>query len=330
MEAVMLVEVLDVHGQVQLRQRAAGVGTQLRIGRSIACDVAIDDAFAAPEHVLLVLQQDGRALVRDLGTLNGTRIKGHRIHPQDGRIVAHAELVVGRTVVRVRTVEESLPPERLFRRDLLRRHRSQLALTGLMLCFAFVAFLLWTRAPEQLGQQMLVAELVLIAGLTLWVASWALVSRLSVGAWQVRMHLSIAAWCVALWMWGYWSHGLAAFAMQWRWLGAVMIVVALLIALGAAYLHIRKATNFQRVLALSLAMLAPFLVGGVWWLAELQLDPRTVNRVEAGARIYPQALRLAPSTDSADFLGDVAALKREANRNRQQSLLESPIFDAAD
>jgi hypothetical protein len=189
---------------------------------------------------------------------------------------------------------------------------------------------LWSQAPEQLGQQILVAELIVIAGLTLWVGNWALVSRLSVGAWQVRMHLSIAACCVALWLWGYGLYSVAAFALQWRWLGPFMVVMALLMAWGAAYLHIRNATNFQRVLALSLALLAPFLGGGVWWLAELQRDPRTVNRVEAGAGIYPQALRLAPSMDSADYLGDVAALKREANRNRQQSLLESPIFDAAE
>lgn len=53
-----------------------------------------------------------------------------------------------------------------------------------------------------------------------------------------------------------------------------------------------------------------------------------MNRVELGARVYPSLLRAAPSTDLGDYLADAAALKREANRNRQQSLLETPIYDA--
>jgi hypothetical protein len=77
-------------------------------------------------------------------------------------------------------------------------------------------------------------------------------------------------------------------------------------------------------------MLAPLICGGVWWLVDLQLDPRTVNRVTLGPRVYPSSPRLAPSTDLGDYLTDVAALKREANRNRQESLLEAPIFDAED
>jgi hypothetical protein len=68
----------------------------------------------------------------------------------------------------------------------------------------------------------------------------------------------------------------------------------------------------------------------VWWLVDLQLDPRTVNRVELGARVYPPALRLAPSVDLTDYLTDVADLKRDANRNRQASLIDAPILDEED
>jgi hypothetical protein len=97
--------------------------------------------------------------------------------------------------------------------------------------------------------------------------------------------------------------------------------------LAAAYLHLRHATHFRRPASLSLAVLAPLICGGVWWLVDLQLDPRTVNRVTAGTQVYPPSLRVAPSTDLGDYLVDVAALKRAANRNRQESLLETPILD---
>lgn len=326
----MLIEVLDVHGHVVLRHRAAGVGAEVRIGRSIRCEIPVDDEFAAAEHAALALQPDGRVLVRDLGSLNGTRLGRELIDPQAGRVFDSGELLVGRTLLRVRSSEMPLPAERRFRRDPLRRHRSVLAVAGMALCFVFAAFLQWTFAPEHLAQRIVIVELAVVAGLALWVACWALVSRLTVGAWQVRVHLAIAACCVGLWCWGWWLGELGSFALQWRWLGACMAAMALGVALVAAYLHLRHATTFPRVIAAPLALLAPLLAGGVWWLVDLQLDPRGVSRVEPGADVFPPGWRLAPSVDVGDYLGDVAALKREASRNRQQSLLESPIFDAGE
>lgn len=330
MEAVMLVEVLDDHQHVQVRQRVGGAGAQLRIGRSIACDISIDDPFVAPEHVLLTLKEDGRVHVQDLGSRNGTQLDGQRLDAEFGRIITSGELAIGRTRVRLRTAAQAVEPERAFRRDTLQRHRTMLASFGLLLCFAFAAFLQWTSAPEQLAQRIVIAELLVLAGLAVWVAAWSLVSRLTVGAWRVRVQLAIAASCVGLWAWGYWLHDIAAFASQWPWLAQASIGLAALVALGATYLHLRNATHFRRLAAFSLALFAPVICGGVWWLVDLQLDPRTVNRVQLGPRVFPPSLRLAPSMDAADYLADIAELKRDANRNRQQSLLENPILDDGD
>ena len=63
------------------------------------------------------------------------------------------------------------------------------------------------------------------------------------------------------------------------------------------------------------------------WLADLQLHPRDVNRIDAGPEVYPSLLRLSPSTDLADFITDAESLQRAANRNRQASLLETPLVD---
>jgi hypothetical protein len=327
MDPLMLVEVLDVHGHVQIRQRILGAGAQCRIGRSLRCDVTLDDPYAAPEHARLTLQQDGRVLVQDLNSRNGTTVDGLPVEPEDGRLILHGELQIGRTRVRVRTEEASLPPERPFRRDVLRRHRTLLAVAGLLLCFSFAAFLQWTFAPEHLAQRILIAELMVVAALAVWVAAWCLVSRLTAGAWQVRIHLAIAAFCVGLWMWGYWLYTLLAFAVQWQWLGPFAVLLAALIALDAAYLHLRHATHLRQLIALLLALIVPPLLGGVWWVVDQQIDPRTVNRMDAGPGIFPPSWRLAPSMDVNDYLTDVATLKREANRNRQQSLLGTPILD---
>ena len=169
MDAVMLVEALDVHGHVHVRKRITGVGMQCRIGRSLACDMVLDDAYAAPEHTLLTLQEDGRVLVQDLGTVNGTRIGMQRVTDAAGETMSRGELLIGRTRVRVRTLEATVTPERVFRRDPLRRHRTVLAVAGLALCLAFAAFMQWSYAPDRLAPRVLIAELVALAGLAVWV-----------------------------------------------------------------------------------------------------------------------------------------------------------------
>lgn len=326
----MLLEVLDDHGDVVLRQRIIGAQSQCRIGRSLGCDIPIDDPFAAAEHALLTLRVDGRVHVQDLGTRNGTQLDGERIRSRDGVVIGSGELCIGRTRVRVRTSSEALAPERLFRRDLLQVYRTPIAAAGVALCMVFAIFMAWMIAPTQVAQAVLVGMLAAAAALGIWAGTWALVSRLTVGAWQLRIHLALASLCIALWAWGYWLYGVAMFALQWRRLTPVAVVLAALIAFVVTWRHMHYATRLRRVVTLLLAVLAPVLGGGVWWLVDQQLDPRTVNRVVQGPPIQPPWVRVSPSLDLADYLADAAELKREANRNRQQSLLAAPILDEED
>lgn len=324
-----LIDVLDAHGHVQQRQRLAGPGSQCRIGRSLTCDIVLDDDYAAAEHTELVLQEDGRVRVKDLGTRNGTRVNDQRIGAGEALCITGGELRIGRTLVRVRTGQAQLPPERLFRRDPLRRHRTWLAGAGMALCLVFAVLSQWLAARENMAARMLIAVLAMLCVLAIWVGVWSLVARLSIGAWRVRIHLALAALFIALCAWGYALYSIAAFATQWH-LPGIMLGLGAALAWAAAYLHLRNATPYPPQVALALAVLAPLLLGGVLWLVDLQLDPRSVNRVQMGPDVYPAAVRLAPSTDLADFLADAATLKRAANRNRQQSLLETPLQEPDD
>ena len=296
MEPVMLVEVLDVHGLVRFQHRCSGAARQLTIGRSLACDIVVDDPYVAPEHARLTLQDDGRVHVMDLQTRNGTRVQARRIGA-DGESVQDAELIVGRTRLRVRGNIAELPPERIFRRDLLRRRRLVLALSGLALCVGFAVFLQWLRAPERLAPRALVAVLATCAVLAVWTFMWALVTRLTHGEWRVRVHLAIASLTLALAAWGYWTAGLAAFAFQWHWLAVPMTLAAALLAFGMTWLHLRYATDYRNGPAAALALLAPPVLVGLWWLIGLQLDPPSVNQLSLGPPVQPAGLRFAASMD---------------------------------
>lgn len=327
MDPVALVDVYDQHGRVQQRLRLAGAGSQCCIGRGIDCDIVVDDPYVAGRHALLVLQEDGRLLVRDLGTRNGTQAEGRQLPAGGETVVSGGELRLGRTLVRVRGHDSQLAPERAFRRDLLRRHRTAFAATGLVLCLAFAVLSQWLAAPGGAAPRVMIAVLVTVAVLGVWVGFWSLVARLGIGAWQIRIHLSIAAIFVAICAWGYALLQVLSYMLQWPGLAWGFLLAGALLALATAWLHLRNATTYSPAAALALGALAPLLLGGVLWLVDLQLHPRTVNRIDAGPDVYPSLLRLAPTTDLADYLSDADQLQRAANRNRQASLLETPLID---
>ncbi len=327
MVPVMFIEVLDTHGRVQLSQRVVGVGSQCRIGRSLACDVVLNDEHVAAQHTLLTLLEDGRVHVQDLDTRNGTRIDGERIAADHGETIEHGEFIIGRTRLQVRTAHTPLAPERVFHRDLLRRYRTLLATIGMALTLSLAAFSQWLNAPEHLAAFTLGAVLITLVALSLWTGLWSLITHLNHGAWQVRIHLAIVANCMALGCGGYWLYRVGAFATQWTWLHWALAPIAVCLMLLMMYLHLRKATYLNQRASLLFAGIATLAVGGALWLVDLQIDTRTVNRITHGPAVYPPAIRLAPSVDVSDYLSDATALKRAANRHRQESLVTSPLLD---
>jgi len=326
----MLIEQLDVHGRVQSRLRIAGAGSRCRIGRDLRSDLVLDDEHAAVAHTELELREDGRVHVRDLGTRNGTRLDGERIPVDTGAVIEQGELIIGRTHLRVRTLHAALPPERLFRRDALLRHRTLLAVGGTLACVGYAVFRQWLEAPVSLAISAGAMALLILAVLALWTGLWATASKLNHGAWQVRVHLAIAACCAGLCGWLWWLSGIAAFATQWRWLVATVAAVIAAVAFVALYLHLRKATPYPPRLAAVMAAAATIALAGAAWLVELRTDVRDVNRIVTGPAVQPAGVRIAPSRDLADYLTGADDLRREASRLRQEALLESRVGDADD
>jgi len=332
MDAVMLIEQVGPHGHPVLRQRFDGAGSECRIGRDLGCDIAVDDEHAAPQHALLTLLEDGRVNVRDLGTRNGTRVDGKRVPADTGVIVEQCEVIVGRTHLRVRTRHTPIGPERVFRRDFVRRHRTLLAAAGVSACIAYGGFLQWLEAPSSMFRGVTMAGLVTLGLIALWTGFWALTTKLNHGSWQVRVHVTIASIGAALCAWGYWVTGLVAFAVQWSVLVQIGIAAVGGVLLVVLYLHLREATYYgpRMAFALALAGAAILVAGGVAWISTIGVEEDDVNRVDLGPEVRLGAERVVPNRDIADYLAEVDELRRAAGRERQKSLLNAPLADADD
>jgi hypothetical protein len=320
----MLVEVLTSHGNSQTQHGWVGAGATCSIGRALTNDIVLDDQYAAAAHTRLTLLEDGRVAVADLGSRNGTRVDGELIGPEFA-IANEGVLIVGRTRVRVRTLLAPMPPERLFRRDVLQRHRTVLAIAGLALMLGYLAFNQWVAAPEKFARDAFVIQLTALGVIGVWVALWALLTRISHGIWNIRSHVAIVAGTVGLALWMVSFSEAAQFAFQWRGFAVLAGFVTTAAALGALFLHLRKATHLSLRMAAAIAVAVPLTLGGVATWISTQDGNRDVNRLERGAPVMPPNLRIAGSIELDDFLANANALRREAARNRQTSLAEMPL-----
>jgi hypothetical protein len=320
-----LIEVLDTHGRIHTRHRLMTPGSVCTIGRSVGCDIVLDDPYAAAEHVSLTLLDNGRVAIRDLGTRNGTRVDGALV--ESVALVTECELIVGRTRVRIRTALTALTPERVFRRDVLQRHRTILALIGLALCLAYIVFSQWVAYYDPLAPRIVTAVLVSLFVIGAWTAIWGLITRFTHGHWSFRTHAAIATNTLAFCLWCDWLLGLALFSFQWRWLELLDITLVAAAGLSALYLHLRKATHFSiRTAALVAAATPMLLAGAALWVTQ-QNSAQDINRISLGPAVYPPQYRVAQSAELNDYLADVERLKREANRKRRMSLADRPLAE---
>jgi hypothetical protein len=198
MEAPVVVEVLDGHGRVQARHRLAGPQAQCTVGRSVTCDVVLDDPFVATVHARIAVDADGTVTVRDLGSVNGVEVGGRRLFDREPVAVPDGVLRVGRTRLRVRTARDVIAPELVDRRLgapawLTRAAEQRVLAVAFALSVAAIGFGVWTSVdrPRELSTTLVTVLLATLAIAGLWIALWALASRVAFGESRWMRHATI-------------------------------------------------------------------------------------------------------------------------------------------
>jgi pSer/pThr/pTyr-binding forkhead associated (FHA) protein len=100
-EAAAALEDLGVKGPALIVRSGGGrsgetfypQGERTTIGRSPDCEIFLDDVTVSRKHAVL-LQRDGRFVVEDLGSLNGTFLNRRRI--ESGELADGDELQIGK------------------------------------------------------------------------------------------------------------------------------------------------------------------------------------------------------------------------------------------
>jgi hypothetical protein len=330
----VIVEALDSHGRVQWRERVA-LSDERRtftIGRSVHADVTLDDPYAAALHASVEIAQDGRVLANDLGSVNGLIVRGRRWSNACGVELPDNTLQIGRTLLRVRSGQEPLAPERPYRPLALSPVVGPASIAALAAAVSVLelVYTSWLGAPRDLTMSV-VSALSLAASIAgVWIALWGLLSRIILGEWRWLHHSAIylgisAAFGVVI---GAIDLGGFLFALplpgnRHIWLGAAALGLAL-------YLHIRYASHLAASRAALVACGIPIVLatGGHW--LQMRAQVRDVNFIGAYMRIYPPSLRLRPSDKVEDYFSKATLLRELADQRLTDAVADDPVLDGDD
>jgi hypothetical protein len=317
----VLVEILGSHGRVQARERVTLTSEtrSFTIGRSVQADFALDDPYAAAVHVSVEISPDGRLMVSDHDSINGIIVSGKRIHRAQKLELTDGVLQIGHTRLRVRTEYELLAPEKLDQivpASLIRTPAFIVAFGGLI-CLLQLVYSGWLGAPRDLVTTLVTSLISAMLAAGVWIAFWALLSRVLQGEWRWLRHaailLGIAAVFVSLD--GLLELGWFMFSLpQWSTRAALVGAIAFGFAL---YLHLTHASSISKRRAALVACIVPALSGGAGHWVQERFQVRDVNHISASLRVYPPSLRLSSASSIDSYFLAAAALRAAADKKRK-------------
>jgi len=310
-EEVIWVELLSRHGDVLARHRFAG--PEVRIGRGYGNDVLIDDPYVAAEHLRVFREPEGKLVVQDLGSVNGTFVDRDK-HRTD-RIVLQGDhrIRIGHSYLRIRDARQPVAEARvaLPQRQLL----PVAAGVGLLIIGIEVLTVWLNETGEPKLSRYLLTPLAVALVLLVWTAIWSVLARIFAGHANLERNLLIAlcgALAYSLWNELVWLY---SYAFSSRALVAHGGIVLWLILGTICFLHLREISptrSWPKAAGVLLLALAGF---GTQLLTASEA-PSGSPYQGSPRRLLPPAFRVAPLVDRDAFATELAKLKPKLDKER--------------
>ena len=304
-----VVELIGRDGRVQWVQRV----TQwpVRLGRSPACDIVLDDPHVAAEHAELHWTPSG-ARLQLLGSRNGGSVGQTRLAPgQDAALPPEGGFHLAGSSLRLRTSVDALAPEALL---LIQKARHWALLPVLLLVMLTVQALdRWsTLDPDARWIDYASPLLGPLAILLAWAGLWSLASQIFQHRFPFAAHLRRAVLVLVALQGLEWLLPLAAYAFSWP---RLLVLDGLAVPVAGAALvawHARQVwPGARRVLSGGIAALLLLGLG-------LQAGARQQQQYIFGpaylASLPPPVFRVARPQPPADLIESLKPLKAELAR----------------
>lgn len=317
MSSLALLEVLDRDGHV--RHYLPIKRWPVRAGRSLDNDLVLDDSYIAAHHFQVDAGENG-VFVQVGDTINGLRADGRHLGSGQRVLVGArpVRLDVGDSHLRLRLAEHALPAEQPLRTPRSLWHAVWPSLAAGVLVLAALLFTTWLdNDPYELTRavgSMLVQVLMAAAA---WCAGWSLVSKIFTRRSHFLWHLRVLLIGVLAIDIASAATQLLAFSLSWPLLSdfsfvPVYAIVATMLYFHALGIEPRRPARLR-------AVAVGLLIGGT----ALTLWFNHQNRDQFGDELYmnhlfPPALRLARTTDTASFVQGLAPLQASLDQKAKK------------
>jgi hypothetical protein len=325
MSAPYFVETLARNGDVLHRHQVDAL--PIRLGRGYDNDFIVDDAHCAARHAIIESDQDGRMVLRDLGTRNGVIHQGKR----KTSLVMGGDTVVrlGHTTLRVRPADFPVAAEQLDR-TMHSWEGGMPGLVGLFLIGAFSLFTVWLNDTQsfQLIRYLQALAYGIGAGLV-WGGAWAFANRLFGRHARLGRHLFIFGCGLAAVTTFKMVSSLLAYSFSLEPLTRYGSHVAILLAAGMLYFHLStvKPNNARRfaVTCLILAMLG----SGLTLISNEQRSGRLGDELYMSV-LLPPSMRVARDHNVDEFMGKVNVMKARLDSERVKKIKDNGATEEDD
>lgn len=309
-----LLEAFDRHGA--LLARAPVTRWPVTVGRSLECDLVLDDPHVAPTHLRIDRRADAPRTVRVevQPTLNGALLRrkrhggGQRFDWPDG-----APLEIGRTRLALRLADAPIASELPLPRFPWRTLATTVTLLALMLAATLgAAWLKADDAPKYL-KALPGTLLGLVLALGGWAGLWAIANKVFDGHLQFWRHVRIAC---ALYLGAEAVHiaaNLAAFAFSWEALSRFDFVLLTLALAAGIHAHLAAVLPRRRA-GLAWAVGAVLVLGIPAWLGAQWLNHMRLSNELYMSSLFPPSLRAAPAAPVQQFMQEAGALRERLDR----------------
>jgi len=321
--AAAVVELLGRDGRAILVQHVTR--WPVRIGRSPACDIVLDDGHLAGEHAELHLSPGGGVVLKLLESRNGGSVAGRRLASgTDAPLPAGGVFQLAGSSLRLRTSADALAPEQLL---IVHKTRHWALLPALLLLMLFLQWVdRWSAVdPDSRWIDYAVPLLAPLAVVLGWAGLWSLGSQLFQHRFPFTTHLRRALLVICALELLDWLLPAIAYSLSWP---RLMVLQALVAPVAAACLvawHARLVwPGARRTLDIGIAALLLLGLG-------LQIGSRQEQQYVFGppylASLPPPALRVASPQPPEALIESLKPLKAELQR---QARKDNDGFDGED
>jgi hypothetical protein len=309
------VEILSRHRDVVSRVRI--VGAEVTVGRGYDNDVIIDDPYVAARHLRVSRDAAGQLVAEDLDSVNGIFLDGGKGPIARLVIDGTTPFRIGHTLLRIRTSDYAVEPERMVRAERGALSTAMVAAMTVMV-FGFIALRVWLAQTGEPRLSNYMTPLLTMAGVLLvWVGIWALVSRLLAGRSQFLRNLTIALVAVLVSLLYNEFAKYAAFGLTWPVPSDYEYAATWSILAAACFLHLRVVSARAAWLKAAIVTVVLLLAIGVQTLQRSEAFS-DLGRQNTARLLLPPAFRTVPLRTPDAFFANVADLKAGLDADRHQ------------